>query len=172
MPNIGSKPATRLRGAPAIFGTLIDDHDRHRSLLAQLADTHGDTRERRSLFRELTHELNGHAAAEEQALWSTVLRKPAITEEGRHAVAEHKEIDDLLVELAASDMASGGWLLRFFRLREEYLHHIKEEEQDIFPAVGRELSDADKRYMNGVFVRRKAVEKRKARVTRKSKHPE
>lgn len=170
MARIGSKPATRLRGTPAIFGTLIEDHDRHRLLFARLAETHGESALRKRLFGELTREVKAHAAAEEQALWSTVLRKPEITEDGRHAVAEHKELDDLLIALAASDMASSGWLLRFHKLREEYLHHIKEEEQEIFPEVGKLLSSADKRFMNSVFLRRKAAEKRKARVTKKARH--
>ena len=158
MAAIGSKPATPFRGDPAIFGTLVEDHDRHRLLLAQIAETSGDSAERRELFEELTYELKAHAAAEEQAVWSTVLRKPAITDQGRHAVAEHKEIDDLLNELAARDMASSGWLLRFHALREEYLHHIKEEEQELFAEVDKHLDNADRNYMKTLFRRRKAAE--------------
>jgi Hemerythrin HHE cation binding domain len=106
MANIGSKPATKFRGDPAIFGTLMEDHDKHRQLLASITETHGASTERVAPFEELTYELKGHAAAEEQALWSTVLRKPEITEDGRHAVAEHKQIDDMLNDLAATDMAT------------------------------------------------------------------
>jgi Hemerythrin HHE cation binding domain len=135
MASIGSKPATKFRGDPAIFGTLVDDHDTHRMLLAQLAETNGASAERIALFEELTFELKSHAAAEEQALWSTVLRIPEITEDGRHAVAEHKEIDDMLNDLAAADFAGRGWLNKFHTLREKYLHHIKEEEQELFVSV-------------------------------------
>ena len=167
MASIGSKPATPYRGDPTIFGTLVEDHDRHRALLAQIAQTTGASAERKALFEELTYQLKAHAAAEEQALWSTVLRKPEITEDGRHAVAEHKELDDLLNELAARDMASSGWLLRFHTLREEYLHHIKEEEQELFEACEKHLDKADRLYMKGVFERRKAAEYDKAEITPK-----
>jgi hypothetical protein len=43
-----------------------------------------------------------------------VLRHPESTDAGRHAVAEHKKIDDLLADLAARDMKKvRGWLQRF-----------------------------------------------------------
>jgi hypothetical protein len=165
MANIGSKPKTKFRGDPAIFGTLVEDHDHHRQLIAQIEETQGASEARKELFADLTAEIKGHAAAEEQALWSTVLRKPEITEDGRHAVAEHKEMDDLLEELAETDMASGGWLQRFRKVKEEYLHHIKEEEQELFVSVEKRLTQDDKSYMDSAFKRRKVAEKAKVKKT-------
>ena len=165
MAHIGSRPDTRFRGHQGIFGRLIEEHDLHRRLLARLAQTSGDSPERGELFRELTFQLKAHAAAEEQALWSSVLRKPETTDEGRHAVAEHKEIDDLLNELAARDMGHGAWLVRFQALRDEYLHHIREEEQEIFAAVAKHLDKADLAHMKAVFERRKQAEYAEAEIT-------
>lgn len=156
---IGSTPATAFRGNPDLFGRLVADHDYHRVLLAMIGDTVGDTPQRRALFAEMAAEMSAHAAAEEQALWSSVLRDPATTDHGRHAVAEHKQIDDLIEELRGADMASPGWLCRFATLKVKYLHHIKEEEQEQFVAAEQHLSAADKRHMLAVFERRKADEK-------------
>lgn len=156
---IGSTPRTRFRGDPDVFGRLVEDHDRHRALLAMIEETSGRSPEREALFEELVRELKSHAAAEEQALWSTVLRDPETTEVARHAVAEHKEIDDLLADLAARDMASPGWLRRFSALKDEYLHHIREEEQEQFEAAQARLGDSDLRHMRRVFERRKREEK-------------
>jgi len=167
---IGSTPETRFRGDPNIFGRLVEDHDRHRALLAMIPETHGDSAVRKTLFLELTKEVKAHAAAEEQALWSSVLRDPKTTEDARHAVAEHKQIDDLLADLAARDMASPGWLRRFEKLKEKYLHHIREEEQEQFVAAQKMLSAADLRHLRGVFNRRKREEKAKAEITKKIKH--
>lgn len=164
---IGSTPATKFRGDPDIFGRLVEDHDRHRALLAMMHDTHGKSPDRERLFDELVHELKAHAAAEEQALWSSVLRNPATTDFARHAIAEHKEIDELLADLAARDMASPGWIRRFAALREEYLHHIREEEQEQFVAAEKALGPADRRYMRTVFNRRKKAEKAAAVVEKK-----
>lgn len=154
---------------PDIFGALIADHDRHRTLLDRLEATSGASAERKTLFEELTTDIKGHAAAEEQSLWSTVLRKPAITEDGRHAVAEHHEMDELLNDLAATDMSSGGWLTKFRTVKEEYLHHIDEEEEKLLPDVEKHLDAADQKYMAGVFKQRKAAEKAKAEVTPEKK---
>jgi hypothetical protein len=167
--HIGSTPATKYRGDPAIFGRLVEDHDRHRALFAMIGDTQGKSPDRQKLFRELTYEIKGHAAAEEQALWSSVLRHPASTEAGRHAVAEHKKLDELFGDLAARNMASSGWLRRFDKAKEEYLHHIREEEQEQFVESEKVLSPADQRYMRSVFNRRKREEKAKARITPKIK---
>ena len=164
---IGSTPNTKYRGNPDILGRLVQDHDRHRALLAMVCETSGKSPERQQLFTELTLELKSHAAAEEQALWSSVLRNPATTEDARHAVAEHKEIDDMLADLAARDMASPGWLRRFAALREEYLHHIAEEEQEQFVAAEKQLSPTELRYMQQVFNRRKKEEKASTQIEKK-----
>ena len=166
---IGSTPRTKYRGNPDIFGRLVEDHDRHRALLAMIEDTSGKSPDRVALFKELTKELKSHAASEEQALWSSVLRNPETTDDARHAIAEHKEIDELLADLAARDMASPGWLKRFTGLKEEYLHHIREEEQEQFVSAEKHLTQADLRYMRGVFNRRKKVEKAAAKVEKKIK---
>lgn len=162
--NIGSTPETDFRGDPAIFGRLVADHDKHRALIAMIEETSGDTPERRKLFEEMVKEMEAHAAAEEQALWSTVLRNPETTEDGRHAVHEHYQIDKLIDELRETDMSSPGWLQRFGKLKEKYLHHIMEEEQEQFVAAEKELSEEDKEHILKVFERRKKEEKASVEV--------
>lgn len=166
---IGSTPATKFRGNPDIFGRLVEDHDRHRALIAMIQDTQGKSPERKRLFTEFTKEVKAHAAAEEQALWSSVMRDPTTTDDARHAVAEHKQIDDLLADLAARDMRAPGWLRRFEKLKDKYLHHIREEEQEQFVAAEKHLSDADLRHLKRVFNRRKTAEKTAATVKKKLK---
>jgi hypothetical protein len=164
---MGSTPKTKYRGNPDIFGRLVEDHDRHRALLAMIDATTGESKDRKRLFKELVLEIKAHAAAEEQALWSSVLRNPATTEDARHAIGEHKEMDKMLADLAARDMASSGWKRRFAAVRDEYLHHVREEEQEQFVASEKQLTSADLRYMRQVFNRRKAEEKAGATVEKK-----
>jgi hemerythrin superfamily protein len=154
-----------MKTAQDIFDELKADHDRHRKLLDQLLETHGDSAERKRLFAELTKELKGHAAAEEQALYSTMLRKPETTDETRHSVAEHHEIDEALNDLAATDMSEGGWLQKFKSFDHQYRHHIDEEEEDHFPDFKNYLDEADVKHMAQVFERRKRQEKDDAEVT-------
>ena len=147
-----------------IFERLKQDHDLHRELFARLGDSAADARQ--STFERLTKELKSHAAAEEQALYSTMMRKPEATEETRHSVAEHKEVEDLLNDLAATDLASAEWGDKFEHLRHRYIHHIDEEEEENFPDFARSLTDDDVVYMREVFERRKQAERATAEVSR------
>ncbi|MBO6526902.1 hemerythrin domain-containing protein [Erythrobacter sp.] len=155
--------------ATEIFQRLKKDHDKHRELLDKLLETSGDSAERKTLFEELTKELKSHAAAEEQALYSTMLRKPPTTDETRHSVAEHHEIDEALNDLAATDMSEGGWLTKFKSFEHRYRHHIDEEEEDHFPDFEKHLDDDDRQHMERVFERRKEEEKAEAELTPEKK---
>lgn len=141
-----------------IFSILKSDHDLHREMLAKIADTSGDTQERRDLFEAFRIEVTAHAAAEEQSLYATMLGNPELQEDGRHSVAEHKEIDDLLGELQEIDMATGAWLIKFKDMRHRYEHHIEEEEKEMFPAAEKEFSKAKARELGAKFDRRKPKE--------------
>lgn len=152
-----------------IFARLKRDHDKHRELLDRLLKTEGDTAERRSLFEELTRELKSHASAEEQALYSTMMRKPPTTDETRHSVAEHHEIEEALNDLAATDMSAGAWLHKLKDLDHDYRHHIDEEEEEHFPDFADHLDEKDREHMRGVFERRKKEEKAEAEVTPEAK---
>lgn len=155
--------------AEDIFDRLKDDHDRHRKLLDRIAASDGPSTERATLFEELTKELKGHAAAEEQALYSTMLRKPATTADTRHSVAEHHEIEEALNDLAATDQQSGEWSVKFSELAHRYRHHIDEEEQEHFPEFEDHLTDEDRAWMRSVFERRKREETAAAEVTPEKK---
>ncbi len=164
---IGSTPVTKFRGNPAIFGRLVEDHDKHRALLAMIEATLPSDPARKTLFEEFVRDVHGHAAAEEQALWSTVMRNPKTTEFARHAVGDHHKLDKLMADAAARDITSPGWLDHFATLKEEYLEHILEEETEQFLEAEKTLSEADQRYMQTVFERRKTAEKAAAVIEKK-----
>ncbi len=150
---------------PDIFDRLIEDHQKHRDLFARLGSVGGSDSERETLLVALTKELKGHAAAEEQALYSTMMRKPATTAETRHSVAEHHEIEEKLNDLAAAEIGSDEWRSKFDDLRHRYIHHIDEEEGEHFPDFAQHLTEEDEMHMRSVFDRRKAEEKADAEVT-------
>ena len=148
-----------------IFSRLKEDHQRHRELLDKIEQTQGESAERKELFEQFTLDVKSHAAAEEQALYSTMMRKPATTDETRHSVAEHHELDELMNDLAATDMSTGAWLTKFKTLSHDYLHHIDEEEEDHFPDFAKHLTKEDEEHMRNVFDRRKKAEMADAGVT-------
>ena len=145
-----------------IFARLKADHDRHRELLERIDATHGDSAERRDLFEAFRIDVTAHAASEEMSLYATMLANPDLRDEAQHSVAEHKEIEDYLTELYEMDFASSGWLTRFRTMKDRYLHHIDEEEEEMFPAAEKELSDERKKELIKIFEKEKPKEKAKA----------
>ena len=145
-----------------IFARLKADHDRHRKLLDQIDETQGDSADREKLFEAFRVEVTAHAASEEMSLYATMLGKPDLREDAQHSVSEHKEIDDLLTELYEMDFASTGWLTRFRTMKHRYLHHIDEEEEEMFPAADEELSKAVEAKLGKIFADRKPAEMEKA----------
>ncbi len=145
-----------------IFARLKADHDRHRKLLDQIDETKGDSPEREKLFEAFRVEVTAHAASEEMSLYATMLGKPDLREDAQHSVSEHKEIDELLTELYEMDFASTGWLTRFRTMKHRYLHHIEEEEDEMFPEAEDGLSEAKKKELLAIFEKEKPKEKAKA----------
>jgi hypothetical protein len=141
-----------------IFEDLKADHDRHREMLEKIGETHGASEERKSLFEDLRQELAAHAAAEEESLYATMLGCPELRDEARHSVSEHKEIDDFLGELMEIDMSSSAWLAKFKDMRHRYLHHIDEEEEEMFPEAAKSLSDEAEARLAKIFENRKPKE--------------
>ena len=141
-----------------IFSILKSDHDLHREMLSKIAAIKSDSPERRDLFEAFRIEVTAHAAAEEQSLYATMLGNPDLQEEGRHSVAEHKEIDDLLGILQTAEMDDAAWIAQFKALRHRYLHHIDEEEEEMFPAAEKEFNTAKAKELGAIFDRRKPAE--------------
>lgn len=128
---------------PTIYEKLKSDHEKHRTLLSKLAETEGDSPDRRELWKTFYYDVSAHAAAEEVSFYSELIADSDGQSEGRHSVAEHQELDDMIQELNEMDMSSPGWLTRFKTMKDRYEHHIEEEEKDIFP-VARDVIGPDK----------------------------
>lgn len=147
-----------------IFDRLKQDHDRHRELLDQISGTDNDGEKRQSLFDDLKVEVTAHAAAEEETLYATMLAREELRHDAVHSVSEHKEIGDMLEELAEMDTSSSDWSSKFKTLKEEYTHHIDEEEEEMFPAAAEGLDDDKVVELRALFEKRKPREIERAEV--------
>ncbi|WP_084417913.1 hemerythrin domain-containing protein [Henriciella litoralis] len=141
-----------------IYQTLKQDHDRHRKLLSTIADTSGDSKERRTAWDTFYHDVSAHAAAEEETFYSKLIATEDGQPEGRHSVAEHKELDDMMEELNETDFSSPAWLTKFKDLKHRYEHHMEEEEEDVFPAAKKTVGKDGNEKIGAAFEKRKAAE--------------
>ncbi len=143
-----------------IYKTLKKDHEKHRELLAKIAETSGDSPERRELYSKFFYDVSAHAAAEEEAFYSPLMKTSDGQPEARHSVAEHKKLDDIMKELMDMDMSSTGWLTRFKTLKHDYEHHMEEEENEIFEQARESIGGDKDGDIAETFIERKAAERK------------
>ncbi len=141
-----------------IYERLKQDHEVQKEISARLADTTGDSRDRRQLFEEFKAEVEAHAAAEEQTFYGALIEKPDGQEKARHSISEHKEAADQIEELTDLDMSSSGWLQKFKTLKEELEHHIEEEQNEVFQLAKKLIDDEKTNQLAEEFDQRKAAE--------------
>ncbi|MGZ9810997.1 hemerythrin domain-containing protein [Pseudoroseicyclus sp. H15] len=144
---------------PDIYEAIKADHDDHRALLDTIADTSGDSEERKKAWKSFYTDVKSHAAAEEETFYSKLISKTWGQDAARHSVSEHKELDDLMEELNEMDMSSPGWLQKFKSLDHDYRHHIDEEEEDVFARAREEISADEIEGYGERFLARKKEER-------------
>ena len=127
-----------------IFEALRQEHEIQRHLLAKLVKTHGDTEERKKIFEQLKHELKIHADPEERHFYVPLIKKDLTQEKARHNVAEHHEMDELIESLEDTEMDASNWLKIAKALKHKVIHHLDEEEHQVFQVAGKVLTDNQK----------------------------
>ena len=142
----------------SIFHRLKQDHDSHRQLFAKMADAQGEPDRLEKLFEQFKVEVKAHAAAEEETLYATMLARPDLREDAQHSVSEHKEIDDYLEELDDLKFDGEAWRKKFAKMKERYLHHIEEEEEEMFPNAAKDLTADEEKSLAATFAKRKPAE--------------
>jgi len=136
-----SRAATAARSH--IIELLQDDHWRvkraYREFQRLDADRNGDLCE--SIVRRTLHELRVHAALEEELIYPVMRPIVSDPEAVDEAEVEHETINLLITQLEAAHAVDEKFSARFVVLCEYVLHHIKEEEGELFPQLKRAKLD-------------------------------
>ena len=133
-----------MKSCMTIFESLRNDHDTQRTLIGILTDTTGDSAGRNEIWAKLKTELTAHAGAEERYFYVPLMEHDLTQDAARHSVAEHKELDDFVEQLDGYDMSGSQWIQTAKELEERLLHHLEEEEKEVFPVAGKALGDDEK----------------------------
>lgn len=131
-------------GRMTIFESLRNDHETQRTLIGILTSTSGASDGRTEVWDRLKRELVAHAGAEERNFYVPLMERDLTQESARHSVAEHKELDDFIEQLDGYDMSGSQWIQTAKELEERLLHHLDEEEHEIFQVAGKALTDDQK----------------------------
>ncbi len=93
-----------------IYERICKDHAHHRELLNRIAQTSGDSEDRREAWDAFYYDVKAHAAAEEETFYSKLMADSDGQDDARHSVSEHKEMDDIIEELQSTEFSSPAWL--------------------------------------------------------------
>src|SRR5512145_2979791 len=133
----------KVRGSALdIYSLIKKDHQEVASLFRRLKAAEGFSETSEQLFAQLREELELHTYAEERVLYAALQEAEGTQELVEAALNEHKLVQELLDELAASCMDDEAWNEQLERLEEHVEDHIEDEEGDIFDVARQRFSAA------------------------------
>jgi hemerythrin superfamily protein len=117
-----------------VYEKLKKDHRKVESLFKKLLKTdEEDTKEREEIFTQIHAELEAHAQAEEKLFYPRTEEFEKTHDLTLEAYEEHRLVKQLLSELDEMDKGTDVWSAKAQVLSELVKHHVKEEEDEIFP---------------------------------------
>lgn len=102
--------------------------------------------QRGQLWKELAPELKVHEQIEEAYLYGPIARDaqdPDLRDWNQHHHEEVRQAEAMIEEIDGLEPTEDAWFAKVNELREALEHHIREEEQEIFPKA-REAWDQSK----------------------------
>jgi len=144
-------------GKSDIRDLLREDHEEILSLARDMAEAR-TAEKRMSYFHSLKPFLTAHARAEERVVYvpMTKAKDAEAKDLGNEGFVEHSLVDVLLERMSKPGIAgTDGWKAHATVVKELLEHHIKEEEGDIFSALGKDFSDERRETMGVEFTKEK-----------------
>ena len=105
--------------------------------------TKADGKKKEAIFNQIKAALTVHATIEEEIFYPAVkaARAENVKDEVREAYEEHKRIKTLLSQIAGITSADETYDMKIKVLMEDVLHHVKEEETEMFPDAKKFLGE-------------------------------
>ena len=122
--------------AKDLFELIRDDHDQVKSFLDKLVKSSpGAKKTREDLLDQLTTAFIPHMKAEESVFYPVLRENKETKELALEALEEHHIAENVLNELIDLDVTDETWLAKTTVFQEILLHHIEEEESEVFDAT-------------------------------------
>lgn len=151
-----------------ILSLIETDHREAEKLFEQLESNAG-SKKAQNIFKELFTELSLHAHAEELVLYPAMQEYEETKQYIEEAESEHNSVKILLEQMRSLKPTDPEFTVKFQHLKESLLHHVEEEEEEIFAAIRECMDDQALQSLGQEFEQAKAHWKEdvKAAIARK-----
>lgn len=137
----GNRAASRAESSARseIIAMLKEDHKRAKKAFRQFEklDPHEDAEQCQAIVEQTCAELKVHSTLEEELLYPAARRLLSEEDLIDEAEVEHATAKSLIEQLAGMTPDDEKYAATFKVLGEYVNHHVKEEENEIFPQLGR-----------------------------------
>lgn len=140
-----------------IYQALINDHEALRPLLDQLVTASEMDADTDYLLDRIENLLIPHSRAEEAVFYNSLREIDAGKELVAHSYAEHMKAEAVLRTLQGLEKLNIEWDAAAKKLREGLLHHMAEEEGEIFPKARQMFFEIEAQQMVPAFEEAKRV---------------
>ncbi|KPV41666.1 hypothetical protein AN478_00855 [Thiohalorhabdus denitrificans] len=140
-----------------IYQKLAEDHRETSKMLEQLNNiAESDPGRRDALFPKVKEELLAHARAEDATFYNALRQHSESKGDAQHAMQEHSEVENLLLELTHLDRSTPEWASKLRELKQSVESHVDEGENQIFPEAQGILDDQQANEIGESFTQEKA----------------
>ncbi|MDN7024322.1 hemerythrin domain-containing protein [Methanoculleus sp. FWC-SCC1] len=132
-----------------VIDILKQEHEEVLSMLEKLSSK--GVSDRSSMYSSMKSALLPHMEGEEKAVY------PGFEQAGMHdkvleSIEEHNAVKSLISQLDNASMSNEDvWVAKIKVIRENVQHHVKEEEEEIFPKARQSMSSSDLEEMGNKF---------------------
>ncbi|MEG4169367.1 MULTISPECIES: hemerythrin domain-containing protein [unclassified Microcoleus] len=138
---------TRSKDEMNITEIISMDHRKADTLFMEIAST-DDPQKLQEFFGQLYKDLSVHAEAEEQVVYPAIRSYYSNTQE---LYDEQAEMKQMLAKIKSMNPSSSDFKAQIKQLQAAVKDHVKEEENDMFPQIRRNLSEAQMEQMATQF---------------------
>lgn len=146
-----------MEGGEGIVSVLEAEHEEISELMEAIVDTETDSRKRRGLYEELRTRWMLHARGEELEFYSECRSDPHLRTMADESLDDHREMEQLLIELDRAPMHATDWLATFERLQHMIEEHVEFEENELFPRVQEYFDDEQLAEMEEAYHERREL---------------
>ncbi len=132
------------------FEGLKAEHKLAKGIIEMMEKTtEAEPKKRAMMLTSLEHALGKHAVQEEDVIYCALRASGDVADADQLGQEHNSQVKQGLYDLEQIDKTSPQWLARLRQLKADIEHHVREEEDVIFPRLRAKLSPEENKKLTG-----------------------